>query len=447
VAQAAEQPSLDDQHRDFDFRLVTRPARPCRQDRGVVMGRHFGVGPIDLRLVEAGLDDSDFGVVRHQQLGYAPERGESSGVGTDPVGQRLAPARLGIGEIGGAHDRDENLRRTDLTGEPVDDHRHRVAGVIDEQLVAADVGLPHRDREPRRPTAVQLAKARIAISFGAAFDVLVPQHRQGDVLALELAVNLSPIGFDMTPMALLGASRREQRRLQRCIRHLCRQWPAQPGTRQSLQRQPDSRRRNADSAGNLVEPDPRGPQTKHFAHLAHHCPLCWHPLPRANAKGADPNRASRGPALTERHHPGMAGEIISERRARSNRNAGRHHRGFAGDFPRNPQRAVGRRLPLQLRDAGAGAVFVLLAGATADPAGALDDAIAYDRNRSLRHDHVAALRRRKPARCWHVGTLCHFAAGAADTPSRCRTLSREVSSDRCVTRAWLVSMRRDRGLV
>src|SRR3984893_3380732 len=46
-----------------------------------------------------------------------------------------------------------------------------------------------------------------------------------------------------------------------------------------------------------------------------------------------------GPAeapLTERHHPGIAGEIISERRARSNRNGGRHHRGFAGDFPRNP---------------------------------------------------------------------------------------------------------------
>src|ERR1700730_5770240 len=63
-------------------------------------------------------------------------------------------------------------------------------------------------------------------------------------------------------------------------------------------------------------------------------------------------------------------------------------------------RAVGRRLPLQLRDAGAGAVFVLLDGATADPAGALDDAIAYDRTRSLGHDHVAALRRRKPAQCW-----------------------------------------------
>ena len=198
--------------------------------------------------------------------------------------------------IGGAHDGNENLRRTDLTGEPVNDHRHRVAGIIDKQLVAADVSLPHRDREPRCPTAVQLAKARIAIPFGAAFDVLVPQHRQGDVLALELTVNLSPIGLDMTPMALLGAGGSKQRRLQRAVGHLSRQWPAQSGTRQSLQGQPDSRRRNTYSAGNLVQSDPGGRQTKHFAHLAHRCPLCWHPLPRAKAKGADPNRASRDAA-------------------------------------------------------------------------------------------------------------------------------------------------------
>src|SRR5207302_2646395 len=113
--------------------------------------------------------------------------------------------RLGISEVGGAHDGDENLRRTDLAGKPVDDHRHRVAGVIDKQLVAADVGLPHRDRQSRCPAAVQLAEARIAIPLRAALDVLVPQHHQGDVLALELTVNLSPIGLDMTPMALLGA--------------------------------------------------------------------------------------------------------------------------------------------------------------------------------------------------------------------------------------------------
>jgi len=120
---------------------------------------------------------------------------------------------------------------TDPTGEPVYDHRHRVAGVIDKQLVAADVGLPHRDRQPRRPTAVQLAEARIAIPFGATLDVLVPQHRQGDVLAFQVAMNLSPVRVGMTAMTLLGAGRREQRRLQRAVGHLCRQWPVQPGSR------------------------------------------------------------------------------------------------------------------------------------------------------------------------------------------------------------------------
>jgi hypothetical protein len=37
-----------------------------------------------------------------------------------PVGQRLGRARLSIREIGSARDGDENLRRTDLAGEPVD---------------------------------------------------------------------------------------------------------------------------------------------------------------------------------------------------------------------------------------------------------------------------------------------------------------------------------------
>jgi hypothetical protein len=217
-------------------------------------------------------------------------------MGADPVGQRLGPARLGIGEIGGAHHGDKNLRRTDLAGEAVDDHRHRVAGVIDKQLVAADMGLSHRDRQSRCPAAVQLAEARIAIPLRGSLDVLVPQHRQGDVLAFQLAVNLSPIGLGMPPMAPLGAGGREERRHQRGVGHLGRQWPAQPSTRQSLQRQPDSRRRNPYTAGNLVAPDPGGSQTKHFAHLAHRCPLCWHPLPRAKAKGADPNRASRDAA-------------------------------------------------------------------------------------------------------------------------------------------------------
>ena len=96
VAQAAEQPSLDNQHCHFDFRLVARPARPCWQDRSIVVGRHLGVGSIDLRLVEAGFDDGDLGVVRHQQPGHAANGGKGSRVGRDPIAEPLRPARFGV---------------------------------------------------------------------------------------------------------------------------------------------------------------------------------------------------------------------------------------------------------------------------------------------------------------------------------------------------------------
>ena len=69
---------------------------------------------------------------------------------------------------------------------------------------------------------------------------------------------------------------------------------------------------------------------------------------------------------------------------------------------------------LQLRDAGAGAVFVLLTGAAADATGALDDAISEDWDCSLAHDHVAALCRGNPARRWLIGALRHLAARTAE---------------------------------
>jgi hypothetical protein len=68
------------------------------------------------------------------------------------------------------------------------------------------------------------------------------------------------------------------------------------------------------------------------AHLAHRCPLCWHPLPRPKPKERTLVGRAEAPP-TWGHHPRMAGEIILERRAKSNRNAERDHRGFASDFP------------------------------------------------------------------------------------------------------------------
>src|SRR5499427_3340021 len=149
-----------------------------------------------------------------------------------------------------------------------------------------------------------------------ALDVLIPQHRQRDVLALELAVDLAPIGLDVTPMTLFGTDRSEQYRFQRAVGHLSRQRPAQPRACQPFQRQPDSRWRNTYAAGNLIEPDPGGSQTKHFAHSAHRQPLCWHPLPRVNPKG----RTLTGPAEAPPN------------RARSSRNGGRNHLGTPSEI-------------------------------------------------------------------------------------------------------------------
>jgi hypothetical protein len=42
------------------------------------MGRHLGVGPIDLGVVEAGYDDGGLGVVRHDELGNAADRLEGA---------------------------------------------------------------------------------------------------------------------------------------------------------------------------------------------------------------------------------------------------------------------------------------------------------------------------------------------------------------------------------
>ena len=179
------------------------------------------------------------------------------------------------------------------------------------------MGLPHRHRNLRCPAAVQLAKARVAIAVGILLDVLVPQDLQRDVLALQLAVNRGPVGLGETAVTLLLADRGKELCFQRRVGQFGRQWPAQPGGGEPLQRQPDSRWRHAHPAGDLVAGHPGGFQPKHVAHLAHRDPLCWHrPLPWQKPK----ERTLSGPAETPSN------------RATSSRNGGRNHLGTPGEI-------------------------------------------------------------------------------------------------------------------
>jgi hypothetical protein len=101
------------------------------------MGGHLGVGAVDLGVVEAGPDDGGLRIVRHDEFGHAADRLEGAHMGVNPVGQRLRPGRLGEGEARGAQHGDEDLRHADFAGEPIDNDRNAVAGVIDEQPLAA----------------------------------------------------------------------------------------------------------------------------------------------------------------------------------------------------------------------------------------------------------------------------------------------------------------------
>ena len=79
----------------------------------------------------------------------------------EPVRQPLTGARLGKDEVRRAHRRHEQPRLPDLPAAGVDD-ADRVAGEVDEHLLAGHVALPHRRRQPAFPAVIGLAEPRVA---------------------------------------------------------------------------------------------------------------------------------------------------------------------------------------------------------------------------------------------------------------------------------------------
>ncbi len=72
VAQPPQQPALDDANARFHLGFIAGAVRSRRQHRCAVVCRHLGVGPVDLRVVQARLDDRD-GTVRISVCGRAVE--------------------------------------------------------------------------------------------------------------------------------------------------------------------------------------------------------------------------------------------------------------------------------------------------------------------------------------------------------------------------------------
>ena len=109
---------------------------------------------------------------------HAAEELQRLHLGTDPVGGGLARGGTGVNVVRRSKGGYEDLRSGDLTGGGTDD-RHGLAGVVDEQFLAGDVGLAHRAFEAYRPLAVLDAKAGVLEGQCVVIGVFLPQKLQG----------------------------------------------------------------------------------------------------------------------------------------------------------------------------------------------------------------------------------------------------------------------------
>jgi len=210
------------------------------------MPGHVGVAAIEHRIEVTGLDHRDLGIVGHQQLRHAAEEGEGRIVPLDPVRELLGPGRAGERQARAAQHRHEQVRVAHFAGPAVDHDRHRVPGVVDEQLLAARMALAHHQRQPTFPAAEQVAPAAVAIPVRVCRVVLLPQHLQRHVLAFQLPRHHRPVGLGLLAAAGFHARHAVKSALQLGVRHFIRDWPGQPRPSEPPQRIPDRRRADPD---------------------------------------------------------------------------------------------------------------------------------------------------------------------------------------------------------
>ena len=282
VPQACQYPALDDQHADLNLGLVARAPRPCWQDCRAVMGRQVEIGSVEPRFVPVGAGDADLWVVGHQLCRHATHEGKRADMRADPVGQRLRPARFGIGVAGGAHHRDEDLGCPDLAGASVVQF-DSLPGIVDEHAFAGRVRLPHGRRQPALPTAIELTPAAVAVAAGLPLPVLLPQQRQGDTGTAQLVVDVRPVRFGFASRAALRAGASIKHRFQNPVAQRGRQRPAKFCRRQAIERHRHRAARNPQRSGDRpVCGTALVLEAQDLSYASHRHSLGWHRSPRSS---------------------------------------------------------------------------------------------------------------------------------------------------------------------
>ena len=182
VPQCRQYPAFDDQHGAFYLGFVFGFSGPGGNDRDAIVPGQVQVSGIDVGFVPAGVGDTAFQIVGHQDLRNTAEELKGADVGFDPVWQRLGEGGFGVTVIAGSQGGDEDLGlKIDFAGIRIK-NGNRLPGIIDEGLFTGQMLLPQADVKPLSPPLIQFAKVAVLVPVGVALLVFVPEQLQGDVL-------------------------------------------------------------------------------------------------------------------------------------------------------------------------------------------------------------------------------------------------------------------------
>ncbi len=206
VAQAPEDPSLNDAHGALDLRLVARLARPCGKDGGAVVLGHVLVAALDRGLVDACARHAALQVVGHHRAADALKERERSNVRPHEVVHPLRVRGLRERVVGGTEHGHEELDLAHLTRGSIDELRP-LAGVVHEHLVAGDVVLPHGQLSTLQEGAVALAERRVLEPAGVLHQVLLVEQIQRHAGPHALSVDPRAVGLhsrERRPRSVVG---------------------------------------------------------------------------------------------------------------------------------------------------------------------------------------------------------------------------------------------------
>jgi hypothetical protein len=192
-----------------------------------------------------------------------------------PVGQALAPASLGVGVVRSPEHGDEDVRLAHLAGGGVD-HRHGVAGEVDEQLLAGDVRLAHGGGDASAPGDVEAAEPAVAVAVRMLGPVLLPEQHQGHAAPPKLGMNVGPVRL-RAGRGNMKPGRCEQALLEVAIVQPDGDRPGDPDHRRPAQILGHRGSADPDRLGDQPIAGPAGMlETKNFSDLAHRQSLSGH---------------------------------------------------------------------------------------------------------------------------------------------------------------------------